>query len=268
MATDSGYQVSGNAAENYERFVGVFMTPWAERLVATAALHSGERVLDLACGTGFVARTASAVVGEHGHVVGVDLNPQMLDVARTIGGFDVIDASADSTGLDTGSFDAVLCQQGLQYFPDPSAAIAESARCLRPGGRALFSVWAPFTENPLIANQADALEPYLDPDAIAAFRGTNVDSLAGPDGVADLLTSAGFSDVEIRTEQLTIELPAMATYFPDLISATPWAPTFAELSTDQRQTVIEHMERAATPLHDGPGCSTQMTAVIASGVTQ
>ena len=225
-------------------------------------------MLDLACGTGFVARTASALVGTRGHVVGVDLNPMMLDVARTIGGFQVVDASADSTGLDADSIDVVLCQQGLQYLPDASAAIAESVRCLRSGGRALFSVWAPFSENPFIANQADALEPYLDPDAIAAFRGTNVDSLGGPDGMADLLKSGGFTDVQIRTEQLTIKLPPMATYFPDLISATPWAPTFAELTTDQHQTVIEHMERAATPLHEPPGCTTQMTAVIASGVAQ
>lgn len=265
MTTDSGYQVSGNAAENYERFVGVFMIPWAERLVAAADLHGGERVLDLACGTGFVARTTATAVGDRGHVVGVDVNPMMIDVARTIGGFDVIEASADATDLDTASVDVVLCQQGLQYFPDPAAAVAESARCLRPGGRALFSVWAPLSENPLIAGQADALEPYLDPDSTAGFRRTNVDSLGGPDGMADLLTTNGFTDVEIRTERLSVPLPPMATYFPDLISATPWAPTYAELTDHQRKTVIEHMERTTTPHHDTPGCTTQMTSVIASG---
>jgi ubiquinone/menaquinone biosynthesis C-methylase UbiE len=74
---ESGYQVSGNAAENYERVVSAFMLPWAQDLVRQGQLTTGERVLDLACGTGFVARTAAKVVGTE-HVVGVDVNPMML----------------------------------------------------------------------------------------------------------------------------------------------------------------------------------------------
>lgn len=264
----SGFQVQGTAAENYERFVGVFMTPWAERLVEVAELAAGDTVLDLACGTGFVARAAADVVGPGGRVVGVDVNPLMLDVARRVGGFDVIEAPADNTGLEQASVDVVLCQQGLQYFPDPGAALAEVARCLEPRGRAHFAVWAPLADNPLIAGQIDALAPHLDPEAVEAFRKTNIDSLGGADGVEKLLTGAGLAEVSVNVHRLEVTLPPMAEYFPNLISATPWAPIFADLAPTERSAVIERMESAVTVQHDPPATLTRMTAVIATGMAK
>ena len=125
MSNNSVSQVTGNAAENYEQIANLTMLPWAENLVASANLTAGERVLDLACGTGVVGRAAKPIVGAEGAVVGVDLNPMMVAVARSSTGLDVREASADATGLDSGSFDVVLCQQGLQYFPDPVSALRE-----------------------------------------------------------------------------------------------------------------------------------------------
>ncbi len=112
-------QVSENAAVNYEQIASLWMLPWAENLVASANLTAGERVLDLACGTGFVGRTAKPFVGAEGVVIGVDLNPMMVAVARSITGLDVREVSADATGLDSGSFDVVLCQQGIAVLPRP-----------------------------------------------------------------------------------------------------------------------------------------------------
>ena len=85
MVEQSGFQVSGGAAERYERYaVQYFIGPWAPGLVASAALGRAERVLDLACGTGVMARIAASKVGEAGHVTGLDINAGMLAVARSL----------------------------------------------------------------------------------------------------------------------------------------------------------------------------------------
>ena len=266
MSNNSGSQVSGNAAENYEQIVSALMLPWAENLVASANLTAGERVLDLACGTGFVGRTAKPIVGAEGVVIGVDLNPMMVAVARRVTGLDVREVSADATGLDSGSFDVVLCQQGLQYFPDPGSVLRESIRCLRPGGRARFSVWAGFTENPFIAGQINALKDHLPPEVVAKFRGTNVDSLGGEQGIASMLKEAGFVDVGVVTERLEIDLPSMAEFFPKMIATTPYLPTFEALSDGEKKAVIKHMNGSVSDRDGGDGTFARMTAVVAGGM--
>ena len=263
---ESGYQVSGNAAENYERVASAFMMPWAQHLVEQGRLTGGEHVLDVACGTGFVARVAADVVGTD-RVVGVDVNPMMLAVAETATGIEVRERPAHDTGLDDGAFDVVLCQQGLQYFPSPAAAVTEARRCLRAGGRALFSVWAPFAENPFIAGQIDALEEHLSPEAVAGFRSTNIDALGGEPGVASLLHDAGLVDVELTKHRLDIDLPPMEEFFPELISATPWAATFAELSDPEQRAVIARMDDAVSQRADGNGTTATMTVIVAKGAT-
>lgn len=263
---ESGYQVSGNAAENYERVASAFMTPWAQHLVEQSRLTRGEHVLDVACGTGFVARAAAVVVGLD-RVVGVDVNPMMLAVGEAATGIDLRERPADDTGLDAGSVDVVLCQQGLQYFPSPEAAVIEARRCLRDGGRALFSVWAPFSENPFIAGQIDALEEHLSAEAVAGFRSTNVDALGGEAGLSRLLSDAGLVDVALTKHRLDVDLPRMERFFPELISATPWASTFAELSDSERRAVVSRMDDAVAQRADGNGTTATMTAIVAEGTS-
>ena len=261
---DSGYQVSGNAAENYERVASAFMMPWAQHLVEQSRLTGEERVLDMACGTGFVARVAAGIVGPD-RVVGVDVNPMMLAVAETATGIEVRERPAGDTGLDGGSIDVVLCQQGLQYFPSPAAALTEARRCLPTGGRALFSVWAPFEENPFIAGQIDALEEHLSPEAVAGFRSTNIDALGGEPGVASLLHEAGLVDVELSKHRLDVDLPPMEEFFPELISATPWAATFAELSDSEQRAVVLRMDDAVSQRAEKSGTTATMTVIVAEG---
>ncbi|HKW39519.1 MAG TPA: methyltransferase domain-containing protein, partial [Burkholderiales bacterium] len=115
------WQLEGNAAEIYERTAARYLLgPWAQGLVDLAGVGKGERVLDLACGTGAVARVAAERAGASGRVTGLDLNAGMIAVARSLPappGAPVawIEASAEAAGLPDGEFDAVLCQQGLQF---------------------------------------------------------------------------------------------------------------------------------------------------------
>ena len=173
----SGWQLIDNGAEAYERYlVPAVMARFADDLVESVG--PGDRVLDVACGTGIVARRAAA---RGATVVGVDVNAQMLDVARAADpAVEWIEADATALPLADDAFDVVLCQQGLQFMPDPAAALAEMRRVLAPGGRLTVSVWRPSETYETLAglldaeNAAVARSPFGRGDAIRALVGGDV----------------------------------------------------------------------------------------------
>jgi ubiquinone/menaquinone biosynthesis C-methylase UbiE len=115
--------------------------PWGRELLRELAVQAGEAVLNVACGPGSVTRLAAAQAGPTGRVTGCDLSPAMLAIAVGRGpvangaSIDYLEAPADRLPVPDGSFDVATCQQGLQFFPDRLAALAEIHRALRPGGR-------------------------------------------------------------------------------------------------------------------------------------
>ena len=135
-----------NPAETYENyFVPAMFFPWATILLRHSAPRSGERVLDVACGTGVVSRLAAPLVGASGQVVALDFNASMLVVARTLpvtSGAAITwqEGNAMSLPFPTNAFNLVLCQHGLQFFPDRLLALREMRRVLVSGGRALVIV--------------------------------------------------------------------------------------------------------------------------------
>jgi ubiquinone/menaquinone biosynthesis C-methylase UbiE len=134
--THATFQLSAEAAEVYEaRFVPTFFAQWAPRLLDAAGVTGGQHVLDVACGTGVVARTAAERVGRSGSVVGTDLNEAMLAVARRVRP-DLTWRQGDVAALpfDDGEFDVVVCQMAMMFFPDPGAALRQMRRVARPSG--------------------------------------------------------------------------------------------------------------------------------------
>lgn len=135
------------ASRHYEPLWRQQIAPAHERLLAIAGLQSGERVLDIACGTGLVTFPAASAVAPAGAVVGTDLSEEMVNAARreAVGRdwshvtFQHMDAEA--LALPDVSFDAALCSLGLMYFPDPPRALTEMRRVLKPSGRAVAAVW-------------------------------------------------------------------------------------------------------------------------------
>src|SRR5262249_1006676 len=131
MGHEERWQLGGDAAHYYERYVSLIMEPWVQRLIDGAELQPGEHVLDVACGTGFVARPAAQSVGGKGRAVGVDLNATMIEVARTAaarGAASTIDwRTGDAAALpfEHDVFDVVVCQQGVQFVPDRLQALRE-----------------------------------------------------------------------------------------------------------------------------------------------
>jgi SAM-dependent methyltransferase len=136
------FQLPIEAAEFYESaFVPAFFAQWAPLLCDAACVESGHRVLDVACGTGIVARTAAARVAPAGSVVGVDLNEAMLTVARrVVPGVEFRQGDATALPCTDRSFDAVLCQMALMFFPDRAAALVEMARVVTAAGTVAVAV--------------------------------------------------------------------------------------------------------------------------------
>jgi ubiquinone/menaquinone biosynthesis C-methylase UbiE len=135
------------AARDYEALWQAQLAPAQERLLACASVARGERVVDIACGTGLVSLAAARAVGPAGQVLGVDLSAGMVDAARqrardcNMPNATFLRMDAGQLALPGASFDAALCALGLMYVPDPARALAEMRRVLRPGGRVALAVW-------------------------------------------------------------------------------------------------------------------------------
>jgi len=190
--------------EIYEQaLVGPLFRPWAELILADVELAEGDRVLDVACGTGIVARLAKERLGETGRVVGVDVSPPMLAVARGVAaGIDWREGDAGALPLgESERFDVVVCQQGLQFFPDRVAAAREMHRALAAGGRLAVSTWRPDEESPLLRELRRVAEQHL--GAIVDRR--HGFGEAGP--LKALLRGAGFRNVRSKTSSRTVRFP-------------------------------------------------------------
>lgn len=142
--------MTGSAAELYERFfVPALLGQVAGPVAEAANIGRGDRVLDVACGTGVVAREALRRVAPDGSVTGLDLNPGMLAVARRLEPrVTWREGRAEQLPFTDGGFDAVTCQFGLMFFPERARAVAEMWRVLRPGGRLAAAVWGPLEDAP------------------------------------------------------------------------------------------------------------------------
>jgi ubiquinone/menaquinone biosynthesis C-methylase UbiE len=187
--------------EMYEQWlVQPLFRPWAEIVVDRLNLAAGHRVLDLACGTGIVARLAKERLGDNGHVVGVDVSPQMLAVASAVApDIDWREGNASALPLGDGErFDAVACQQGLQFFPDKPAAACEMRRALAPGGRVAVATWRSLDDAPIFQELKEVAERFVGPITDQRHSFGDADALAG------LLMNAGLSDVRVEPMTRTI----------------------------------------------------------------
>jgi ubiquinone/menaquinone biosynthesis C-methylase UbiE len=249
------WQLTGNAAELYERYLVPAITGvWAADLVRRAALQPGECVLDVACGTGIVARLAAEQVGAQGAVVGLDLNTAMLAVARALppppgAPISWTEASVLAMPFPDATFDVVLCQLGLQFFPDRLQALQEMRRVLVPGGRVLLSVFGPLAHNPAPRALAEALERHLGRHASAIKRAEH--DLDDPAKLDDLVAGAGFTEVTIETTTQQIRFPSPREYVRIQFAATPLATLMKEMPSKQQaartDAVIAEVTAALQP---------------------
>lgn len=253
----AGWQLEGNSAEAYERYLvpGMF-EPWAERLVEDAALQSGERVLDVGCGTGVVARRAAAAVAPDGEVVGVDPNEGMLDVARTASsdqrpGIEWRRGEAAELPFPEGGFDAVLCQQVLQFVSNPAAALEEMLRVLVSDGRLALSVWRPLEFHPSYARMADALGRHAGEEAAAMMRSPF--SAWDVSEVRGLVREAGFRDVVVTIQIGSMRYPSPEEFVRREAASSPLAGPLGALTREVREALIRDVGEGIREYTDDEG---------------
>lgn len=243
----------GDPAQNYERyFVPVIPAPLAAELLELADPRPGERVVDVACGTGVVARLAAGRVGARGAVAGVDVNPGMLAVARSLTApgppIDWHEAPAEALPLPDGSADLAVCQLGLMFVADKAAAVREMRRVLVPGGRVAILVPAPAPQ--AFLDFEAALTRHVGAEA-GAFV-SMVFSLADRDRLAELVSSAGFHDVVVQVRRTSLRLPPPADFLWQYVACTPLALAMAGLGAEDRAALERDVaERWAPLVEDG-----------------
>jgi SAM-dependent methyltransferase len=255
MPDQGQWQVAGSAPEVYEQdLVPAVFGPWAGRVVGLADLRRGDRVLDVACGTGVVARTAAEEVGERGAVVAADLNPGMIAVARSLPaprGATVEWREADAGALPfvDQAFDAVLCQLGLQFFADRAAALREMYRVLRPGGRVVVMVWRPIEQAAGFAILAAALEQHIGPEPASIMRAPF--SLGDAKELTALIAGAGFEDLDFRAETGAVRFPSVKRFVASYIAGSPLAGPIAAAPPEARGAVLAEVAAKLEPRIDG-----------------
>ena len=266
MGVDDGqreWQLAGSAAELYQRHLVPAVTArWADDLIERVALRAGERVLDVACGTGVVAREAAFRVGPTGRVAAVDVNAAMLAVARSlppVAGAAVAwrEASALELPFAAGSFDVALCQFGLQFFPDPVGALREQRRVLVDHGRLALNVFSPIERNPAAYALSNALDRQVAPGTSRAKRAEH--SLADPAELKTLVADAGFEEIRIETVTKATHFRSVAEYVGVQLAATPLASIVEGLDDTTRDSVVdalvEDISAELEPYQDSSGLS-------------
>jgi ubiquinone/menaquinone biosynthesis C-methylase UbiE len=221
-------------------------------MFAHVSPHAGDRVLGAACGTGIVTRVAVERQGDLGHVVGVDLNAGMLDVARAHTPairvpIEWRQADVCALPFADGSFEVVVCQQGLQFVPDPGAALREMRRMLVPGGRLAVAV---FSEIPAYyAALAEALARHASADAATSClsRYTLRDSTT----LRRLVEEAGFGAIEMRIIEVLRRMPASAASVVEGMARAPYAREVAAVEEAVRQAVGQEVSAALQGYRDG-----------------
>jgi ubiquinone/menaquinone biosynthesis C-methylase UbiE len=219
--TTANWTPRENPALDYERYlVPAFFAAFAEELTRLAAPWPGERVLDVACGTGALTRQIAERVGPGGQVTGLDLSPGMLAVAREqLDGPHVTwqEGSALELPFAPDSFDLVTCQQGLQFFPDRAVALREMRRVLRPGGRVALAVWRSTEYNPVWRLVEDVLAEMVGPEAarLPPF------ALGDAETLRRLAREAGFADVAVRIDGYVARFPSPVEFVRRAALAAP-----------------------------------------------
>ena len=236
------WQLTGDSPELYERYLVPAVTlPWAVELVERVVVRRGDRVLDVACGTGAVARVAAARVGEGGRVAGLDVNRGMLAVARSqalargvsIGWYE---GSALALPFEDGEFGVVLSQLGLQFFADRAAALREMRRVLTPVGRVGASVYSAIERNPATHALSDALDRHLGRGASRVKRSEH--ALAHVEELHELFAAAGFAEVRVETVARIVRFATVAAYVRVQFAATPLAALLAGRDPSARERLV------------------------------
>ena len=229
---DSDLKSQIDAAKAYEAlFVPALFGQWTTKVADTAQVKSGQRVLDVACGTGVLSREVASRTGPTGYVAGVDPSLGMLAVGKDLAPeIDWKQGVAEALPFPDESFDTVVSQFGLMFFSDRHRAIREMMRVLIPGGRLVVAVWDSLANTPAYAADVALLERLAGTQAADALRAPFV--LGDRQTLAALFTDAGVSKIDIASHPGTAQFPSL----PAMVEADlrGWLPVMGVVLTEQQ----------------------------------
>ncbi len=235
------------------------LAPLGEAAVARLHPDPGEHVLDIGCGTGTTSLELARLVGENGHVTGVDVSAPMLDEARLraadagLANTSFVVADAGAHQFEPRHYDGAFSRMGIMFFAEPVAGFTNLRRALRPGGRLSFVCWRSPSENSWVTEPGQAVAEVLgppapmDPDAPGPF------SLASADRISSILTGAGLVDIDITPHDLPLSIgdgttDELVRYYIDLLPSAA-IPENADVHVIDRvkAALATMVERRRTP---------------------
>jgi ubiquinone/menaquinone biosynthesis C-methylase UbiE len=255
---------SGSVPANYERYmVPLLFRPYAELLAERARQWTPHRILETAAGTGVVTDALARALPD-AEIVATDLNQAMLDVAATrITSPNVIFRQADALELpfDDNSFDLVVCQFGVMFFPDKVQANREAWRVLRPGGRYLLVIWDRIERN-VATHTAGKAVAGLFPDDASAFYERIPFRYFDWDTIKADLFAAGFGNVEIETVELSSRAASASDVALGLVQGTPMRSEIEQRGDGMLQRATDAAAEALKPYETESGFEAPMSAHV------
>ena len=267
LQTDvESWKISGNSPAAYEEYlVPGFFRPWAETLTTLVSPAPGSDVLDVACGTGIVARTISAKGKNRVRVTGLDNNPEMLKHASTLSknsGLEINwqQGEADQLPFEDHRFDYLFCQQGLQFFPEPQQALKEMHRVLKPGGRLGLNIIRSIDYHIAFKILADELEKHVGETAGNMMRGPFPEW--DQKTIRSMVEDAGFENPSLHIEIISMRFPSSEEFLRREAVSSPLAGEMESLETDIRNQLIDDLNRSLEPYQDDNGVVFPMETVM------
>lgn len=260
MSSHAEGPFEGSPAEIYERhLVPALIAPWAREFAEFVVPKRGESALDIACGTGALTGLLADLVGNDGRVVGLDFDPDMVEVARSIRpDLEWHVADAQKMPFAVREFDLVTCHQGFQFLPDKPAGLQEMRRVLRSKGRLALAVWRSIEFCPGQHALSKALAKWVDPD-VARLAGW---ALGDADTLQEIVGQAGFEDITLRAVTKSVQFRS-AVHFTEVLiggSSIRTREMLAKISPADRDGFTRDVAEMLKPYESPTGLSFPMEA--------
>lgn len=253
-----------DAMRSYDAILARLFTPWAHDLIDRIDPARGCIALDVAAGPGTVAHLLAERIGRDGRVIAADISPAMVEIGRTKpvaddwAPIEWVEAPAAPLPIPDDAIDIITCQQGLQFFPDKVAALAEMRRTLRPGGRAAVAVWTRVEDQPF-GYLRDAVANVVSVEVAGRYPGPFM--LTGA-AAAEHARAAGFENIDVEQVTLPAVLPGGAVDLYGTLPAAGIAADIAALDDAKRVELLAEVVRLTEPIRDGEALRTTMTASV------